>query len=454
MRFVKNLETFLENQIVKETGDKGNTNLITDICVAMLLINPSFLDNILDRGLRGRYLHDTSVFLNDLKNMVLSKNRLKLGIKQDKKYVEDDNIGKINTYFNEYSKDFDMEKDWSKLNKVREISRTIQDKLLQEEKLEPNQIKCVYWISPNKEKGEKADLVLETINGYQYSLVINSRLVTNKTQSFNTLLDILVDKKADLLFTEPYLERWDKLTQEWFKLVYNNVKNNYKLMIDDFIDATRADSLTYFEYYDIQIQDEKHKHLGKFYGELGRNHLNLSSLMSDIYKKGIDAFDNFDKIKKEWEDLKSIIMNSKIIEHLIINSLDELIENDSVEKTTDNYYIATDKVKMKLLKLLVSLMSVEDLDIYYASKDKLHHVPSRRWFRDNYDSLNVFYDYHKRLNKDENDSDSQFRIKVHKNNRPLLEMELFTGFSGGEMSGKLNTKMKVNYEPDFNYKIV
>ena len=32
----------------------------------------------------------------------------------------------------------------------------------------------------------------------------------------------------------------------------------------------------------------------------------------------------------------------------------------------------------------------------------------------------------------------------------LCLMELFTGFSGGEMSGKLNTKMKVKYVPNFN----
>jgi hypothetical protein len=442
-RYIKNLELFLESN-----KPKPNTSLITDICVSMLLINPNFLDQILDRGNRTRYLHNNNVFLNDLKNLVLGKNRLKLGIRQDKKYVEEENLGKINSYFNEHSQDFNMEDDYSKLVKARDIARNIQDKLINNQKLEPSMVRSVFWIAPNKDRFVKEDIVLETTDGRQYPLVINSKLNLTKTQSFNTFLDLMLDQQSDNLFTDEYLGRWDKLTQQWFNLIYRNVKNEYKLMIDEFIDASRGDSLTYFDFFDITIKDPEYKILGKYFPRLGKNYKELSKLLSDIWKEKV-AFDNFEETEKEWNELKKIILNSKIIEHIIINSLSNLIDGE-VEKTEEGYVIAEDKVKMRLLRVLVNLMNVEDIDVYYCGKTDFYHIPSRKWFRENYDRLHVEYDYHQKLMED---NDSQFRIKVELDNRPLMEMELFTGFSGGEMSGKLNTKMKVKYESDFNYKI-
>ena len=452
MRYVKGLEVFLESN----NNKKGNTNLVTNIVVGMILINPEFLDNILDKGQRSRYTHNNNVFINDLKNLVVGNNRLKLGMKVDKEYIEDDNSGKVNAFFNDYSTDFDMEKDWSKLSKARDIARNIQDKLT-DGKLSENDIKAVYWTSPNKERKEKEDIVVELNDGKQYPLIINSKLNLNKTQSFNTLIDLMLDQQSGKLFTDQYLSRWDKLTQEWFKLVYNNSKKEYKLMIDQFIDASRADSLTYFDYFDIGIQNEKYKHLGQYFRELGKNYKELSSLLTDIWKKGHDTIENFDSTSSEWYELKKIIMNNKIIEHLIIDSLNNLITTDEVEESDDGFLVAHDKVKMRLLRVMVNLMGVEEMDVYYCGKVDFYHIPSRQWFRDNYERFNVLYDYHQDLSDIDSETeeesvkdDSQFRIKLELDDRTLMSMELFTGFSGGEMSGKLNTKMKVNYVPNFN----
>ena len=38
-------------QLFKESKNYSNKNLITEICVSMVLLNNEFLDNILDRGL-------------------------------------------------------------------------------------------------------------------------------------------------------------------------------------------------------------------------------------------------------------------------------------------------------------------------------------------------------------------------------------------------------------------
>jgi hypothetical protein len=446
MQYVKKLELFLESN-----KPKSNISLITDICVAMVLINPNFLDEILDRGNRSRYQHNTQVFLNDLKNMVLGKNRLKLGIKAGEEYIEEDNIGKVNSYFNEYSREFDMVNDWNKLNKARDIARNIIDKILPDQKLENTQIRNVYWISPNKETGQNEDIVLELNDGRQFPIVINSKVSLNKTKSFNVILDIMLDQQSDNLYTDEYLERWDKLTQEWFRLVYDNCKNEYKLMIDQFIDATRVDSLTYFDYYDIEVMDPKYKILGKYFPRLEKNYKLLSKLMSDIWKQGKIAINDYTKVEKEWKELKKITLNSKIIEHIIVESLNNLIEGE-VKRTQDEYIIATEKVKLRLLRLVADLMNIEDTDVYYFGKSDFYHIPSKQWFRDNYENMNVEYDYHQKVSEEAED-DSQFRIRIELNERKLMELELYTGFSGGEMAGKLNSKIKIHFEPDFNSKI-
>jgi hypothetical protein len=450
-KYIKGIEIFLESNKTSKKP-KGNINLITDLCTAMVLMNPTFLDNILDKGRRSRYTQNSTVFINDLKNLITSNNRLKLGKRGDDKFVEDTDSGKVNSYFNEYSQDFDMEKDWLKLNKARDIARNIQKNLIQDYQLSDQSIKNVFWVAPNKENKEKEDIVIETTEGRQYPIVINSKMNVSKTQSFNTVMDLMLGQQADKLFTNQYLDHWDKLTQEWFKLVYNNCKHELKIVIDQFIDATRGDSLTYFEYHGITILDPKYQHLGKYVSPLEKNYKDLSKLLSDMWKGGSDCMENFDIIEKEWDDRKKIILNSKIVEHLIVDSLNNLIDDDEdINQDAEHYILAKNKVKMRLMKVLVNLLNVTSLSNYYCTKDDIYHIPTRQWFRDNYDDMIVEYDYHQRVSSEDNDS--QFRIKLKLNDNSLMTMKLFTGFSGGEMSGKLNTKMNIDYVSDWNSKI-
>lgn len=436
----------------KSTKPKGNSNLITDLCIGMLLINPNFLDNILDKGRRSRYTHNSRVFISDLKNLITSDNKLKFGKRGDVKFIEDDNIGNMNSYFNKYSQDFDMEKDWSKLSKARDIARNIQKNLIPDYQLSEQSIKYVYWVSPNKEKGEREDIVIETSSGEQYPLITNSKIITNKTQSFNTLLELLLDQQADKLFTDRYLDSWDKLTQEWFKMVYNNCRHDLKIAIDQFIDASRGDSLTYFEYFGITILDPKYQYLGKYVTALDKNYKELSKLLTDIWKHGESCLNNFDGIKLEWEERKKTLLNSKIIEHLMVDSLNNLIgDNEELETDDDGFITAENKVKMRLMKVIVNLLGASNISNYYCSKDELYHIPNRKWLRAHYDDMTVEYNYHQTLSNDENDS--QFKIKLKLNGKLLMNMDLFTGFAGGEMSGKLNTKMKIDYVSDWNFKI-
>lgn len=449
MKYLKRLELFFESN----NNSKSNTNLITDICVAMSIINPDFLNPILDEGRRSRYTHNTRVFLNDLRNLITANNRLKLGKFENGKYIEDDNIGKVNRFFNQYSDEFDMEKDWSKLSKSRDISRKITNSLLEDQKLDPSLVKNVYWVSPNKERGDRVDIIVETTDGRQYPLVINSKMNVTKTQSFNTLIDLMLDQQADKLFSDRYLSIWDKITQEWFKLIYDNSRHDIKIFIDQFIDASRADSLTYFDYFNIKIKDPEHQHLGKYSPSLRKNYKDLNKLMTDIWKEGDKNIDNFTVVEEKWNDIKRISLNNNIIEHLMSSSLENLIEGDGdieYSEGNPNLIISNNKVKMRLMKVIVNLLNVDNIDNYYCTKDYIYHIPNRQWFRDNYGNLDVEYDYHQSLSEE---NDSQFKVILKINDKKLLHMNLFTGFSGGEMSGKLNTKMMVEYVSDWNNKV-
>ena len=86
-------------QLFRESKTYSNKNLISEICVSMVLLNNEFLDNILDRGLKARYSENSDIFVTDLKNLLLAKNRLCLGKFVGDNCAEDDDLAKINQVF-------------------------------------------------------------------------------------------------------------------------------------------------------------------------------------------------------------------------------------------------------------------------------------------------------------------------------------------------------------------
>ena len=116
------------SEYIKESKQYKPENLVQEICVSMVLLNNEFLDNLLDRGSKARYTEDSSVFLTDLKNLLIKKNRLKLGKFVESICVEDEDVSKVNNIFD--SANFSIENDWNKLIQSRNIARSINDKLL------------------------------------------------------------------------------------------------------------------------------------------------------------------------------------------------------------------------------------------------------------------------------------------------------------------------------------
>ena len=441
-------------QLFKESKNFSSKNIISDICVSMVLLNNEFLDNLLDRGLKARYSENSEIFLTDLKNLLLAKNRLYLGRFEDNKCVVDDELSKINEIFENIQ--FDIEKDWNMLTNARLTARNIIDKLLPDEKLNSEKIKSVYWIGPNKNDEYSEDIVVELNDERQFSFFLNKNLSTQKSASFNTFAEELIAEDLEKMYGEEYLPKWNKLTQEWIKTLYEGANKNIQQYIERFIDPKRIDTIEYFDYFDIRHKDPRHKHLGEYFKEFDKNILKFSDLLNEIWKNRDICFIDSGRVYKQWMETKVVIMNSKILENLLTNSLKSKYSNDIV-KLDDNFKIANGTVKMKLFKTLVEKMGCLERPTFYVGNkaDLFSMIPSREFFRKFYDDLDILFDYHVNftVSEEEDQNDFNIKIKLELDESPLMDMSISVKFSGGEMSGKLSAKYKFELSPNFNYQI-
>jgi len=462
MKWIRGFELFLEaqNQFkVQAQNDLEKTiykptNIITEICVAMVLLNNEFLDNLLDRGLKGRYTENSDVFLTDLKNLLIAKNRLQLGKFEGDTCIEDTEHSKINGYFDEVK--FDIEKDWNKLVDARVTARNIMDKILVDEKLTEDLISKIYWIGPNKDKEHAEDIVIELNSGAQFSIFVNKTLSTSKSASFNTFADDFIGKGIDNLFNEDNMSKWNKLTQSWIKIIYENANKPMQIHIEKFIEPDRIDTIGYFEYFDLKHKDMRFKNIGENIKEFDKNILKFSDLMSEIWKNKESCFLDVDKVFNEWMEVKVFLLNSKILEHLFTESL---IQNhqDEVEKLDDGFKKAEGTVKMKLVKTFVEKLGCLERPTYFLGKkgNDFHQVPSRKFFREYYDDLDIKFDYHVKLivnQEDEEKNDFSIKLRLELDKTPLINCNIDVKFSGGEMSGKLSAKY--NFEPVDNFNVI
>ena len=447
MKWVKNYQLF------KESKTYSNKNLISEICISMVLLNNEFLDSILDKGLKARYQENSQIFLTDLKNLLIAKNRLQLGIFVGDKCESDNEVSKINGLFDTVQ--FDIEKDWNILINSRVTARNIIDKLNPDEKLESDDISKIYWLGPNKNDDHQEDIVLELNDGSQYSFYLNKNLSSQKSSSFNNFAEELIGQNLDKIFKEEYLPKWNKLTQEWITTIYENSNKEIQRHIEKFIDPKRIETIQYFDYFDIKHSDPKFKHLGEFISDVDKNILKFSDLLNEVWKNKDKFFSNSDEVKKKWSETKTVILNSKILENLFTSSLKTQFPDDIV-KGDDNFKTAGGTVKMKLFKILVDKMQCLERPVYYLSNNgnNFNLIPSRDFFRKNYDDMILKFDYHVDFEEiDKEDDDFKVNLKLDFGDKNLLNMFISIGFSGGEMSGKLNSKYKFELSDDFNYTI-
>lgn len=447
MNFVNNWYLFESSQ-----SKYSNKSLIKEICVCMVLLNNEFLDIMLDNGIKSRYLENSKVFLTDLKNLILSKNRLSLGKFNNNRFEIDNEVSKINNSFE--SVEFDIEGDWSVLVNSRNVARSIMDKILSDNKLSTDMIKRIFWIGPNKDSNHNEDIVIEMTDDRQYSIFLDKNFSTSKSSSFNTLADDLIGQDMEKLFDEANMLKWDKLTQEWIKIVYENSNKNIQSHIEKFIDTKRIESIGYFEYFDIRHRDPRFKYLGEFIEEFEKNILKFSDLMNEIWKKKEENFIDVSRVEKNWNEVKMVILNSRILESLITSSL-KSSKMDEIKKLDDGYKMSSGSVKMKFMKTIVNKLGCLERETHYVSKDgsEFYKVPSREFFRKYYNDIDIKFDYHVKFNNQEDDPRFRIKISLELDNQSLINMDILVGFSGGEFSSKLSAKYKFEIPSNFNYQI-
>lgn len=384
----------------------------------------------------------------------MAKNRLQLGKFEGDTCVEDTELSKINGYFDEVN--FDIEKDWNKLGDARITARNIMDKILVDDKLTEDLIKKIYWIGPNKDKEHAEDLVIEMNSGGQFSVFVNKGLSTSKSASFNTFADDFIGQGIDNLYNEEYIKKWDKLTQSWVKIVYENANKPIQVHIEKFIDADRIDTIGHFEYFELKHRDMRFKNIGEHIREFDKNILKFSDLMSEIWKNKESCFLDVERVYNEWMEVKIFLLNSKILEHLMTESLLKNSQDD-IKKLDDGFKQAEGNVKMKLIKTFVEKLGCLERPTYYLGKkgSDFYQVPSRKFFREFYDDLTIKFDYHVKLivnQEEEEKNDFTIKLRLELDNQPLVNCDIDVKFSGGEMSGKLSAKYK--FEPVDNFNLL
>lgn len=441
---------FLQSQFLFESKKEYSPkNLIVEICVGMLLINNEFLDNLLDRGIKARYSENSSVFITDLKNLLLAKNRLNIGKFVDGKCEIDPELSKVNFYFSQVK--FSIEDDWNDLINSRIISRNIIDKLIPDEKISSERISNIFWIGPNKIEDHQEDIVIELTDGRQFSIFLNKNLFSQKTSSFNTFADDLIGNQVELLY-QGNMENWNKLTQSWVRIVYENSQKNIQRHIEKFIDYQNINSIEYFQYFEIKHRDPRFSNLGENMIEFQKNILKFSDLMNGIWKNRETHLVDSKKAEKEWNDSKKIILNSKILENLLSSSLKKNNSNE-VKRLESGFKHCVGVVKMKLVKTIVNKMGCLEHPMYILSNNGnvFHQIPNRNFFKQNYNSLKVLFDYHVKFDEDE--SDFKIKIRIFLKENLIIPMDIIVSFSGGEFSSKLNAKYRFDLPDNFNYLI-
>lgn len=465
MRLLSKYKLFLEAQNQIEAQPKVEdapksiykpTNLVSEICVSMVLLNNEFLDNILDKGLKARYNSNSQVFLTDLKNLLFAKNRLTMGKFDGEKCIVDDEISKANNAFEQV--EFDMEKDWTDLANARTTARNIIDKLLIDDKVTEDLISKIYWIGPNKTKENSEDIVIELTDGRQFSFFLNKSLSMSKSASFNTFADDIIGSEIEKLYSEEYIPKWNKLVQSWVRIIYENCHKNFQIHIEKFIDPKRIDTIGYFEFLEITHRDPKYKHLGEHVREFDKNILKLPTLLNEIWKNRDACFMDVERVYEEWMKRKIYILNSKILEHLFTESL-TTNSIDDITKLDDGFKLCSGNIKMKLIKTIVDKLGCIERPVYYLGNNgnSFHQVPSRTFFREFYDDINIKFDYHVKMvvNKsEEDDNNNDFIIKtvIELDSNILMKCDISVKSSGGELSGKLSAKY--NFKPVDNFSLL
>ena len=176
--------------------------------------------------------------------------------------------------------------------------------------------------------------------------------------------------------------------------------------------------------------------------------------MGEIWKNRDICFMDVERVYNEWMEKKIFILNSKILEHILTESLTEKNIND-IKKLDDGFKSVSGVIKMKLVKTIVEKLGCLERPVYYLGNkgNSFHQVPSRDFFRNHFNDISVKFDYHVKMivaEGDEENNDFKIKVKIELDGNPFINVDILVKFTGYEMSGKLSAKYIFDPADNFN----
>jgi hypothetical protein len=200
--------------------------------------------------------------------------------------------------------------------------------------------------------------------------------------------------------------------------------------------------------------DTKFQHLGEYFKDFDKNIVYFSDFLDSVWENRQSMFENVKKAEEDWNEKKIFILNSKILENIMTQSILKNNKSD-VKKLPDGMKISSGNIKMKLLKSIVEKMGCIERNVYFLGNkgNSFHILPSRGFFREFYDDIDIKFDYHVKLielNKQE-DNNFKIKIKIELDGELLLNCLIVVKFTGEELSSKLTTSFKFEPVDNFNF---
>jgi hypothetical protein len=421
---------------------------VKQLCVAMCLLNPSFLDPILDEGKTKRYRENASMLVEDLKNILSKNNRLRVGAFNPQDVaVEAENKSVVLVDLSNVK--FSLKENYGDLVEARNIARAIADKLNPSEKLNPDMIKFIYWVSPFKNSENKEDVVIELLDSTQFGICIDTKL-SNRSTSFQKMCETFLNIDQIDIYSGKFTPKWDAICKKWVELIYGACTAEGKNIIHDFIKEEEFNTISYFSFFRIGQKDDKYAKLGKRYEVFDENIPFLYQALTKIYENGEVFFLNDDEVYSQWNEIKRTDIYSHILEHYLTTKLIDK-HKDSIDKVETGVKEAKDNLKVNIFNLLVQRMGVGKRNMFYVAKSGavFNMVPNRQFFVDNYDDFKVYFDYHVFLNDSNLNDPFEFNIWFRFKEFNLITVVMSTDFSKGCLMPKLNTKIEFEMSDNF-----
>lgn len=394
---------------------------VINLTIALLLLNPKFLDGLLDQGKKGKYVNDSNVYIQDLMTLLIKKsNRLSVG---EIKGALCRTINKdVSHIFNDIDDIFDIEADWNKLSNARDFANNIRTNL----EVNPQDINHIYWTSSETDTDYPVDIVIEKTSGEQIAIFLDKKPISNKTVSLTTFLELITDTNLRL-WDERYMKHWDELATKW----YNFHKENDDEALVNVMKQMEPGEMSWVEYLIAQHSDPKKQYLGEYVEELDRHYKELHVFLSDVAKNLWN-----EETLSRWQEQESYIIEEYIVKPLLIKAL-----RSQWVGRKGKWIGAKSELAKRLSKYFIDQLHWGKLVSYYVWKrgEEMLVLPPKNYLKGS--EFSVWFTH-----KDEN----MFEINIEMEGETIYSAVINWKWSGDWVTEKISVKWEQEITDNWN----